>query len=439
MSTINIDAPTEANVTPDLAEFFQVGLDAVSPASLINEHLRFKKGTLSIDKCTVDLNDYSNCYLCGSGKAAASMAKAMDDIMGNYIGGGIVVSPEAVQHLKHATCIHSTHPLPSDESIHAADAMMNLFENAEPNELIIYLLSGGTSALLEKPVEPLTLDDMVQTTRVLLENGCSITETNAVRKHLSQVKGGRLAGLTRARIIVLVISDVIGDDLQTIGSAPLHSDQSCYAEIVEMLEKRALIDRLPDNVQTLLRQGAEGKYPETPKQPYKHVQHHLLASNQIALQGIESHAKKMGLNVVVQRHPIQGDVHDAAKTFIDAFSVLPKNTLYLCGGETTVLVKGDGRGGRNQHFALICLEALKSRFSYEIICAGTDGIDGNCDAAGAHISDALFRQSAEVGTDITSFIGNFDSNGFFERYTRAIKTGYTGTNVMDLVIAYKGE
>jgi len=422
----------------DLNTVFDIAIDAVRPKNIISKIITLKENELAVGNTFVDLEAYSYCYLCGSGKAAADMAVEMEKILGSKWGGGVIVSPEPPTYLQYATCIEATHPLPSSKSIAAADAMIGCFENTTKKDLIVYLLSGGTSALMEKPIPPITLDDFIATTQLLLDNGFSIEEINAVRKHLSQIKGGKLAEKTDATIITLVISDVVGNDLRTIGSAPLHSDASSYADVMSLLQERKLLSKLAPSVQEVLQKGFNGEIKETPKTIRDNVTHQLLSSNINALKAAEDYARKQGITVKLDLNPLHGSVESAAERFIEQFKSLTPGTLLLLGGETTVTVTGSGRGGRNQHFSLLCLQALMDCCPYEIIAAGTDGIDGNSDAAGAIISDKLYTKTKEQGIDLLPFIQNFDSNTLFEQLEATIKTGYTGTNVTDILIAYKG-
>lgn len=421
----------------ELPEIFDAAVTSVMPQTMMRRAVRLEHNVLYVGTHKLDLERYDRLYLCGAGKAALPMAEACEALLHARIAGGVVVTPEAEAPLHHCTYMHSTHPIPSQESIDAAEALMAQFEAAGERDLILFLLSGGASALIEKPLPPVTLAEMAATTKLLLENGCTIGETNAVRKHLSMLKGGRLARMTEATVVVLVISDVIGDDLETIGSGPLYCDGSTYAEAAGMLRAKGLLSRLPERVRQVLEQGERGLLEETPETPPPHVTHLLLASNRQALEAAAERAVDAGMKVHLEHEPIRGDVAEAAARFCRTFEALPPRALLLCGGETTVTVRGGGRGGRNQHFALLCLQRLGDRFAYDIICAGTDGIDGNSEAAGARISDRLY--AASTPREMAAAAEAFDSNGFFERKGAAIRTGYTGTNVMDLVIAYKGD
>jgi hydroxypyruvate reductase/glycerate 2-kinase len=424
-------------VLPELPDLFDAAVAAVMPQTMIPAVLHLDDGVLHIDGESFDLERYNRLFLCGAGKASLSMAEACETILGKRIDGGVIVSPETERPLRYCSYVHSTHPIPSQESVAAADRMIEQFDAASQEDLILFLLSGGSSALIEKPIAPVTLEAMAATTKLLLANGCSIEETNAVRKHLSLIKGGRLARLTKARVVVLVISDVIGDDFATIGSGPLYCDPSTYAAAAELVREKGIANRLPGSVMELLDAGANGAVGETPKTVSPQVTHLLLGSNRRALEAAAKSALEHGRDVRLKKTPLEGDVAAAAESFCRAFEALPPGTLLLQGGETTVTVGGSGRGGRNQHFALLCLQRLKTNFVYDIICAGTDGIDGNSKAAGARISDELYGHC--MPKEIEEALEQFDSNTFFAQKNALIETGYTGTNVMDIVIAYKGE
>ena len=422
---------------PELPEIFDAAVNAVMPHTMIPQVMHLDDGVLHIGDESFDLERYERVYLCGAGKAALSMAEACESILNGHVDGGVIVAPETERELKHCSYVRSTHPMPSESSIEAADSLIARFGDATRNDLILFLLSGGTSALIEKPLAPVTLDELAETTKLLLENGCSIEETNAVRKHLSTIKGGRLARMTEARVVVLVISDVIGDSLETIGSAPLYSDGSTYGGTMEMLREKELLDRLPQSVRAVLGAGERGEIGETPDVPAAHVTHLIIGSNRLALEAASAFAVGLGLQVHLELRPIRGDVNEAAAAFCRTFEALPPGTLMLQGGETTVAVGEGGRGGRNQHFALLCLQRLQARYDYDMLCAGTDGIDGNSDAAGARISNRLYERTTPK--ELEAAAAAFDSNTFFARKGALIKTGYTGTNVMDLVVAYKGD
>lgn len=422
----------------DLFSLFERAIDAVMPEKVVPAHLKREENILYLDGTPYDLARFERCYLCGSGKAADAMAPAAERILGPYCNGGVIVSPEVSQQAHVYRHFRGTHPLPSQHSVTAGEALIEQFASATENDLILFLLSGGTSALIERPVPPITIEDMTATTAILLENGYSIDEINSVRKHLSLIKGGRLAGTTKATVAVLVISDVIGDDLHTIGSAPLYCDASSYGDVRALLDARSLFNHLPPSVQQVIQNGETGRIAETPKTPLPHTRHFMIASNILALEAAAAAARSAGLNVVLDREPLTGDVSEGVESVMDRFEQLEENTLYLRGGECTVVVEGSGKGGRNQHFALALMLRLKNSRPYRLIAAGTDGIDGNSDAAGAMVSDRTYSDALKLGIDPQLYMDAFDSNGFFEAMGAAIKTGYTRTNVMDIVLLYKG-
>lgn len=423
----------------DLTPLFQRAIDAVMPEKVVPAHMTRDGALLRIDGAVYDLAAYERCFLCGSGKAADAMAPAAARILGPYCHGGVVISPEADDTPRVYRHFRGTHPLPSAQSVAAGEALIEQFAAATENDLILFLLSGGSSSLIERPVPPVTIEDMTATTALLLENGYSIEEINAVRKHLSLIKGGRLAAATKATVAVLVISDVIGDDLYTIGSAPLYGDASGYGDVRALLDAKHLFGRLPESVRTVINDGEAGRIAETPKRPLPHTRHFMIASNVLALEAAADAARAAGINVVLDREPLTGDVSQGVENVLERFEALEENTLYLRGGECTVVVEGSGRGGRNQHFALALMLRLKNSRPYTLIAAGTDGIDGNSDAAGAVVSDRLYTEALKKRIDPQAYLDAFDSNGFFETVNAAIKTGYTRTNVMDIVLLYKGE
>ena len=421
-----------------LTSLYNDAVQAVMPDRVMPRFLRRNGDRLLVGEHEYVLSDFEHCYLCASGKAADAMAPAAADVLGEACHGGVVISPETSGATACYTHFTGTHPLPSQQSVDAGSAMHALFTKASRDDFILFLLSGGSSALMEMPIPPIHIDAFTATTQLLLENGYSIDEINTIRKHLSALKGGRLAASTEATVAVLVVSDVIGDDLHTIGSAPLYCDTSSYHDAVALLEAKSLFTALPKSVQDVLHSGLQGILPESPKTPMPHTRHFTIASNLQALQAAADAAKNAGLNVRLDPTPIQGDVSEAAETLMAIFDALPEHTLYLRGGECTVVVQGSGKGGRNQHLALLLMQKIKTAYPYGLIAAGTDGIDGNSDAAGAFASNGVYALATAQGIDPADALSLFDSNGFFTRLGATITTGYTRTNVMDVLLFYKG-
>lgn len=421
-----------------LQTLFDAGLDAVRPPGLIQGNCRLEGKVLEIQGDRYDLNHYERIFVLGSGKAAVPMASELESLLGDLIYAGVVISPrcEGVG-LERIACIESDHPIPTQKSLLGAQALIEMLRQCRKNDLYIYLLSGGTSALIESPVEGLSLEDMQLTTDLMLKNALNITQINSVRKHLSAIKGGRLGEYSEGQGIVLTLSDVIGDDLYSIGSAPLYADQSSYKEVVETLEVYGVYEKLPPSVRQILKEGMEGLRLETPKKPSSHIKHYLVGTNLIAREATVQKAHTLGLDVKMIEQAIDGDVEDAVEKMLELAMNTPEQVIVF-GGEVTVKVKGNGRGGRNQHAALCMLRRLRDKgLNFAFLSAGTDGIDGNSDAAGAYIDAKDVTRVDALGLNIDEYIAENDANGFFSQLGGLITTGPTGTNVMDIAILVK--
>ena len=417
---------------------YDAAVRSVMPEELIPSVCRLDGDILSIQEHTFDLREYNNLYLFGSGKAAVTMAKAMERLLGTRITGGLVVAPHCSSELHHVQCIEGTHPLPSQKSIDAAKALKAAMRRCREGDLFIYLLSGGTSALIEEPMEPITLEAFQECTALMLRHDLSIHEINTVRKHISAIKGGRLAQTTKAKGIVLVISDVIGDDLHSIGSAPLYCDRSSYRDAFDILTRHALYEKMPLSVQQVIQGGMDTITPETPKSPPPNMEHLIIGSNQIALKNAARRAETLGFSTRIVSEPMQGNADATGKSILDEARHAEEDCL-LYGGETTVEVKGSGTGGRNQQLCLSALTALKTDERITLLCAGSDGIDGNSEAAGAVMGPETEKAAREQGLEPQAYLDDNDATAFFERTGDLVVTGPTGTNVMDIAIIIKGE
>jgi hydroxypyruvate reductase/glycerate 2-kinase len=396
-----------------IKEIFEAGVEAVKPHNLI-QHNAFLK-TVTAHKI----------HLFGSGKASILMAKEMEKLFKENIVGGFIVAPFSTK-LEHVEVFESSHPIPSQKSIDASLKMIEKFQDLKEDDLFIYLLSGGTSALLELPLDEITLEEIIETNRLLLENGVPIEEINIVRKHLSQIKGGRLASFTKAKGVVLVISDVIGDDLESIGSAPLYLDSSTYKDAQGVLHKYKIFDKIPIDVQNTL----EKALVESPKTLAENVEHIIIGSNKIALTYAKQKAEKLGLSCGIVSDSLQGDVKVVAKEIVETLLNSDKECL-LFGGEPTVDVVGEGKGGRNQELCLHVLKLIKDYPNITFLSGGSDGIDGNSDAAGGVVDSSSYHD------DIEEFLQNSDSYHYLKRNDDLLMIGATGTNVMDVMIIIK--
>jgi hydroxypyruvate reductase/glycerate 2-kinase len=375
----------------------------------------------------LDYNDGKEITLLGSGKAVIEMARAVlqKDIK---IKKSFLVTPYEIA-MEGLDIFISSHPTPSARSEEAAEKMMDIVSSLKESDFFVYLLSGGSSALLEKPIFPVEMKDFIVLTQLLLQSGASIDEINIVRKHLSRIKGGRLGEMSCAKGQVFVISDVIGDDLEAIGSAPLYCDSSSCEDAKRVLVQYNLWKQVPSGIRNVI----EKCHYETPKTPNPLIDHTIVASNRMALNAAAEEAEKMGYEVHVVSDKVEGNVRDVAKLIID-YALKVENQKPACllfGGETTVEVTGNGKGGRNQELALWVLKQKPKELSLTFLSAGSDGIDGMSEAAGAVVD------GSDLHEDIDYYLENNDSFHYHRKCGTLIQTGESGTNVMDIMILIK--
>ena len=428
-----------------LREIFDHALRSVSPESMIYRDVIRSGDRLQIQGVPYSLAGFDHVHICGSGKAAARMAVSLEALLQDRLAGGIVVTNESGYRSDGLKFLTSSHPLPTEKSLSAAENMSNYLSRLSPNDLCIYLLSGGSSALVEKPLPPVTLAEFQALSSLLLKSGMRIGEMNAIRKHLSTVKGGRLGKLVPGPVIVLVISDVIGDDLEAIGSAPFHSDRSTYRDVRSILERHALWGQVPDSIRRVVEDGLAGRIDETVKAVPDRIHHYLLGSNLKFLEEAKRKADEAGIDAHIMTSSLYGEAGEVAKVLVGLAREIRKTgnpfrppVCLLFGGETTVTVRGSGTGGRSQQ---LCLSFLaESGFSAEgmLLSAGSDGIDGNSDAAGAVVDDGTIDRMNRLGLDPDSYLSRNDAYHFFRQTGDLLFTGPTGTNVMDMQILYIG-
>ncbi len=430
----------------DAVSIFQKGLQAVEPGAAIKKYCRLEDNRLFIGDNVYNLSMYENLFVIGAGKASAPMAAALEDILGKKITKGIInVKYKHVVHLDRIKLIEAGHPVPDRNGQNGASAILDLAHSAEKNDLVLCLISGGGSALLPLPYKGLTLKDKQETIKELLSCGASIHEINAIRKHTSMIKGGRLAlAAYPATLVSLILSDVVGDDLDVISSGPTVADPSTYLDCMEIFEKYNIIKRLPENISNHIKAGVSGKTPETPKagEPAFEKTHNLvIGSNMEAILAAKLHAEGLGYKTIVLSSRIEGEtrevakVHGAiAKEIIKNNNPLPPPACILSGGETTVTLKGKGLGGRNQEFSLAAAIDIAGMDSVVVLSGGTDGTDGPTDAAGAIADNNTLKRAEDMGMDPYSFLEDNDSYHFFKKLDDLFITGPTNTNVMDLRI-----
>ncbi len=377
------------------------------------------------------------------GKAAAAMARELERVAGERVAAGLAVTkPGHGLPLRRVALLEAGHPVPDARSTAAGREALRLVEACRPEDVLVVLLSGGASALLSSPQPGLGLDDLVATTALLLRSGAEIDELNAVRKHLTELSGGRLAArATSGRIEVCVVSDVLGDRLDVIGSGPCAPDPTTFADALAVLERRGILGRVPVAVRSHLRAGARGERKESPKPGdpvFARVTTTLLASNREALDAAAYEAAARGLRAVVVSDRLRGEARDAGRRLAGLGRALRCRgpVCLLAGGETTVRVRGTGRGGRSQELALAAALALQGDPRVALLAAGTDGSDGPTNAAGAYADGGSVARGGRLGLDAGTCLERNDSHGFFAREGGVVRTGPTGTNVLDLVLVH---
>jgi hydroxypyruvate reductase len=435
----------------NLLDIFDAALAAVDPYSAVLKAVRVEDEQLHVGGVRYDLDAYDRIIVVGAGKATARMALAVESLLCERISSGLIIVKE--EHTAPLTIIEqveASHPVPNEAGIAGTQRILDMVRAADENTLVICLLSGGASALLVATVEGVTLQDKQEATRLLLNAGASIFELNAVRKHLSSVKGGRLAQAAYpAQLVTLIISDVIGDPLDVIASGPTSPDQATFADAWNVIEKFGLQEKLPPRVSDYLQRGIAGQVPETVKENDPTLDN---AHNEIIAgisQALTAATEKAGRLAYVSRtisDTLQGEARDAARFLaqaaraeLDAMKPNERGCL-LCGGETTVTVRGTGKGGRNQEFALAFALEIEGLRGVSLLSAGTDGSDGPTDAAGAMVDGNTASRARRLGLDPLRYLDNNDAYTFFQQFDAAsgahchIKTGPTGTNVMDIQI-----
>jgi hydroxypyruvate reductase len=437
------DKPSDVGyLRRDALSIFQSALTAVDPEEAVRRHLRVEQ---------LHPAAYERIIVVGAGKAVAPMAKALEDILGDRIAAGVLVVKDG--HglpLKKVRVLEASHPVPDERGVSGTSEILSLLAEAKERDLVICLISGGGSALLISPAEGLSLQDKQETTRQLLACGANIHEINTVRKHLSKAKGGQLARAAYpAGVLSLILSDVVGDDLDVIASGPTVPDRSTFGDMLEILTRYEVWDRIPSAVRKRVSQGAEGKAPETPKPGdpvFLRCSQILVGSNLRALIAAAQAAEQLGYRSCILSSKVEGEAREVAKAFAgigkeihSSGHPLKPPVCVLMGGETTVTLQGQGRGGRNQEFVLAGALAMEGVSNLVLLAGGTDGTDGPTDAAGAIADGFTVRRAKALGMEPHAYIKRSDSYAFFKPLDDLIITGPTRTNVMDVYMLLIGE
>lgn len=437
-----------------LQEIYYAGIAAVLPTSVLNHWISVEGDKIQFGKEIFEIGiSFQRIFVIGAGKASVSMAMEIEAVLGDLIHDGLVITKYGhTLPLKKIQLFEASHPVPDQQSVTATQKMIELLSSVHANDLVICLWSGGASALMTDLPADISLDDLKKLNESLLFSGCNIDEINTVRKHISQLKGGQLVRhCNQARVISLIISDVPGDDISVIASGPTVADDSDFNKAMSIVDH---LREVPESILQRLKMGMNGMILGTIKSDdplFKRVTNHIIATNQMTLLAASSAAIKLGYEVEILKSPVTGETEMKAAEF--ALEIMEKrNKRGFClikGGETTITVEGNGKGGRNQHFALKTLQHLKQLLHKEhdvsiqlnaveqvypeisILCAGTDGTDGPTDAAGAFVHLSVNCSIEEMDRSLITR----DSYTFHQKYGNLFITGPTYTNVMDIMIA----
>jgi len=425
----------------------EAGVRSADPRVAVKRSIRLSENSAEIGGTDVRLT--GRVYVVGAGKATGRMAEAIEDLLGGRITRGAVNVLRGTEEIFNTTriAIHPAgHPIPDEGTIEGTRRILELAERAGEGDTVFALISGGGSALMELPQPGISLEDLKKANDVLIKSGASIQEINAVRKHISRVKGGQLARAARpAEVVGLIVSDIVGDPVDSIASGPTSPDPTTFQDAWEVLEKYDIVSKMPASVVEVLRRGLRGEIPETPKPGdpvFDGVHNVLVASNSLAVSEAERVLRESGLNVVNLGSYIEGEARHVGKAIagvIQAIEIqgVPTSTpaALVGGGETTVRVVGSGRGGRNQELVLGAVEKLAGLQGVALLSIGTDGIDGVTDAAGAVVDGRSLERAISLGLKPSDYLKQNNSYEFFRRLGDLIFTGPTYTNVMDLFIA----
>lgn len=450
---------SEAPARPDWAErlradaeaLFRAGVKAADPAEAVARHLAFGDGTLSITTSTGGkrLKKWPAVRVIAFGKAAAVMARAAAELIPSpprAVPGIAVVNYENVTEVRGFTVFGAGHPLPDQKGLAAAKEVAKAALAADEDELVLVLISGGGSALVPYPSPPVSLDDKIATTDLLLASGADIGEINTVRKHLSRLKGGGLARLVYpAELHALILSDVLGDDLSTIASGPTVPDRTTFQDAKDTLTRRGVWNKTPEDVRRYLDAGVAGEIEETPKPGdpvFARADATLVGSNAVSLESMADAAREKGYTVTVLDDCLTGEARAAAEKFVKAARQDKRPAAVIAGGETTVTLKGKGRGGRNQEMALaFALAAEKAGLAgrWVFLSGGTDGRDGPTEAAGGAVDPQSLARMKQAGGHPAALLADNDSNRALALSGDLLVTGATGTNVADLQVLLLAE
>ena len=431
-------------------QIFQAGIETVSGEKAVQRQCRVEDEKLFLGPLEYHLPELAHIFVVGAGKASAYMALTLEHLLADRIARGLInVKYEHLADVKHIKLIEAGHPVPDINGQRGAAAILEMAHAAQSQDLLICLMSGGGSALLPLPAAGIELADKQAMINTLLACGATIHEINTLRKHTSAIKGGQLARAAYpAELVALILSDVVGDDLDVIASGPTVADSSTFEDALAVVRKYDLAHRLPPAIMSYLEAGLAGQRPETPKPgdvSCTKAHNLIIGSNFEALQSARQAAQRMGYNTIILSSTIEGETRDVAtwhasiaREIRHSGNPIAPPACILSGGETTVTLQGQGKGGRNQEFALAAAIAIADQEDMVILSGGSDGTDGPTDAAGAIVDSTSLSRAQTAGLEPRSFLANNDAYHFFKPLGDLLITGPTHTNVMDLRIILVG-
>lgn len=447
-STHSLDSHPQGEI---IQRILAAALNAADPGQAVLAHVRRTGDHLWIGEADYNLSQIHRVWIIGAGKAGVPMLQAVNGLLGDKLEDGVIVVKEGYagghSQVGPVRILQAGHPVPDIRSVQAAAETSRLLSESGEGDLVISLISGGGSALLVSPPVGVSLEDIQALTSSLLASGARIDEINTLRKHLDQFKGGQLARLASpARIAALVLSDVVGDPLESIASGPTVPDPTSYQQALDILQRYDLVRPAPPAVLDHLRKGCAGHIPETPKtgdQVFQNVQNVIVGSNRLAALAAIRAAQQEGLDARLLTTYLQGEAREAGR-FLAAIARQVSATgdpvsipgCLVVGGETTVTLKGAGRGGRNQEIALSAVSPISGLVEILLVTLATDGGDGPTDAAGAVVTGETFSRAKQAGLDLQAALDQNNSYPFFDALGDLLKPGPTQTNVNDLVFIF---
>ena len=440
----------------DLHRIGQAALIAVAPETCLRRALHVEGDQLYVAKETFDLSRIQRIIVVGMGKASDRMAATLEDLLGERISGGLVVTADGYRVATHRAAtqkveiVEASHPLPDARGRAAAERIVSLVKEANEEDLVIVLISGGGSALLPLPASGIVLSDLAATNELLLRSGAKIQEINTVRKHLSQVKGGQL---TRhafpAQVLALVLSDVPGDPLNAIASGPTVGDPTTFDQVKRILHRYGLWEEIPNSVRERIEAGVRRTIEETPKPGdavLQRVTTTIIGSGSDAVEATLAKGERLGYHTLVLTTTLEGEAREVGKMLAAVAREeasngrpVPLPALILAAGETTVTVQGTGKGGRNQELALSAALGIEGLSGVVVASLGTDGRDGPTDAAGGMVDGETVGRMRERGIDPGEYLEENNSYKALEEAGDLIVTGPTGTNVADMCLVAVGQ